>query len=297
MIAQRRLLPSINALLAFEGVARVGSVTLVAEQLSLTQSAVSRQLQALEEQLGVTLFVREKKRLHLTPAGADYAVEVRQALHQIAQATLRLKADPAGGSLNLAILPTFGMRWLAPRLGEFAHLHPEIIVNLSTRLRPFDFEAEELDAAIHFGAANWPDAGHLKLMTETAVPVCAPTFKQRASLETPADLVQQPLLHINTRPNAWEQWFHANGVAPPPPGGMHFDQFGPMAQAAIHDLGVALMPELLIEREMAEGQLVKAVDVPSTSVGAYYLVWPLKLARHPPLVRFRDWLARTVEEQ
>jgi DNA-binding transcriptional LysR family regulator len=292
MVAPRRFLPSIDTLLALEGVARSGSVTAVAEQLSLTQSAVSRQLQRLEEQLEVALFIRDKKRLKLTPAGAEYAGQVREALKQIAQASLNLKANPSGGSLNLAILPTFGMLWLAPRLADFAQRHPEITVNLTTRLRPFDFDTEKLDAAIHFGEADWPDAGHLKLMTETVVPACAPTFKSEAGIETPADLFRKPLLHLTSRPNAWRQWFASNGVAPPPLTGMLFDQFGAMAQAAVHGLGVALLPEFLIERELADGSLVSSVGGPVQSVGAYYLVWPNKLSQHSPVIRFREWLAR-----
>ncbi|PLX35515.1 MAG: LysR family transcriptional regulator [Hyphomicrobiales bacterium] len=294
MVVPRRFLPSINALLAFEGVARLGSVTQVAEQLALTQGAVSRQIQNLERQLGVALFVRDKKRLSLTQAGADYAEQIRDALNQIAKASLMLKANPSGGSLNLAILPTFGMRWLAPRLGEFAELYPQITVNLTTRLKPFDFTDEKLDAAIHFGDTDWPGVEYLELMTETVAPVCAPAFKRDRALRRPEDLLTQPLLHLNTRPNAWEHWFEANQVTPPALTGMLFDQFGTMAQAAIHGLGAALLPEFLIARDLEEGRLVHAVGAPIKSVGAYYLVWPMGRAQYVPLARFRDWLSTAI---
>lgn len=311
MITERRFLPPIQSLLAFEAVARTGGVTAAAQELSLTQSAVSRQILGLEERLGVALFLREKKRLRLTPAGEDYAEEVRAALGQIARATFKLKANPTGGALNLAILPTFGTRWLAPRLGDFAQRHPEITVNLSTRLVPFDFGAEPFHAAIHYGDANWPGTEHLLLMTETVAPVCAPALLQDRPVREPSDLLERPLLTLQTRPNAWTQWLSAHGVeAPPPKGyirGMVLDQFAAMAQAAIHGLGIALLPEFLIERELAEGRLVRLFDtptrslparaLPSRSLGAYYLVWPRSLAGHPPLQRFRAWLEETIVEE
>ncbi|WP_439397480.1 LysR family transcriptional regulator [Bradyrhizobium sp. PMVTL-01] len=294
MLAPRRLIPSVSLLLAFEGVARTGTIAATAEELSLTQSAVSKQIQALEEQLGVPLFVREKKRLKLTYAGSEYAGEIRDALNRIAQASVSLKATPGAGTLKLAILPTFGMRWLAPRLGAFAALHPEVTVHLATRIQSFDFATDKFDAAIHFGEANWPGADHMKLMTETVVPVCSPDFRRERAVRDAHDLLRQPLLHLQSRPHAWENWFEVNGVSAPDLTGMVFDQFGAMAQAAIHGVGLALMPEFLIASEIREGRLVRATSVPIKSIGAYYLVWPKFKAQHPPTVKFRDWLSSLV---
>lgn len=290
MFAPRRLLPSMNLLLAFEGVARTGSITAVADELALTQSAVSRQIQALENQLGATLFLREKKRLKLTSAGREYASEIREALSKIAQASLALKATPGAGTLNLAILPTFGTRWLAARLGRFATLHPEVSVHLTTRLQPFDFAGEKLDAAIHFGDTNWPGADHMKLMTETVVPVCSREFRQERAVKAAGDLVRLPLLHLHSRPHAWEHWFEVNGIPASDLTGMVFDQFGAMVQAAIHGVGLALLPEFLIEAEINDGRLVHAVNVPIKSIGAYYLVWPRATSQHLPTLKFRKWL-------
>jgi len=290
LFAPRRLLPSMNLLLAFEGVARTGSITAVADELALTQSAVSRQIQALENQLGATLFLREKKRLKLTSAGREYASEIREALSKIAQASLALKATPGAGTLNLAILPTFGTRWLAARLGRFATLHPEVSVHLTTRLQPFDFAGEKLDAAIHFGDTNWPGADHMKLMTETVVPVCSREFRQERAVKAAGDLVRLPLLHLHSRPHAWEHWFEVNGIPASDLTGMVFDQFGAMVQAAIHGVGLALLPEFLIEAEINDGRLVHAVNVPIKSIGAYYLVWPRATSQHLPTLKFRKWL-------
>ena len=163
METTRRLFPSISSLRALEALDRLGSASAAAEELALTQSAVSRQLQTLENQLGVELISRDRKRLSLTPAAQEYVAEIRQGLNHIAQASLKLHVAPVGGTLNLAILPTFGMRWLVPRLPHFARLHPDITINMSTRLRPFNFTAEPFDAALHFGEPDWPGTERLLL--------------------------------------------------------------------------------------------------------------------------------------
>ncbi|MFE3837460.1 LysR family transcriptional regulator [Pseudogemmobacter sonorensis] len=162
----RRYLPSIPALLALEALERLGSASAAAAEMALTQGAVSRQIQALEGQLGVALVLRERQRLILTPAARDYVEEVRKALKILSEASLSLRANPSGGALNLAILPAFGMHWLAPRLARFAQAHPEVTVNLSTRLRPFDFAGNAFDAAVHYGRRDWPGVSFLKLMDE-----------------------------------------------------------------------------------------------------------------------------------
>ena len=291
MIAPRRFLPSIASLRAIEALDRLGSATAVAEELSLTQSAVSRQLQALEAQMGVAMILRDGRRMALTPAARAYAEEVRQALQQIAQASLRLRVDPRGGSLDLAILPTFGMRWLVPRLADFARLHPEVTINMATRLSPFNFATQPFDAAIHFGEADWPGADHMLLRTETVLPVCAPDLAARLPLRRAADLLSLPLLHIGTRPRAWAEWFMAHGVTQEPPQGTLYDQFSTITQAALHGLGVALLPAYLAEQDLAAGRLTVAFGGPTPTRGAYYLVWPRAKGQDTALSLFRDWLA------
>ncbi|MDT8856407.1 LysR family transcriptional regulator [Paracoccaceae bacterium Fryx2] len=296
MIAPRRYLPSIPSLLALEALDRLGSASAVAEELSLTQSAISRQLQALEGQMQVQLLLRERKRLVLTPAAQDYARQVRHCLQQLAQASLTLRANPRGGSLNLAILPAFGMHWLAPRLARFAARHPEVTVNLSTRLRPFDFDAEPFHAAIHYGRQDWPGVEYLPLMAEVVVPVAAPGLLA-GPVARAADLLAYPLLHLETRAYAWQRWMAAQGVVTAMPQGMLFDQFATMTQAAVHGLGVALLPDFLIGQDVAEGRLVIAHQSRSQSVGSYYLVWPKARAGVQPLVSFRDWIAAELVSQ
>ncbi|MDP2081006.1 MAG: LysR family transcriptional regulator [Pseudotabrizicola sp.] len=290
MIGPRRLLPSMPALLALEAVDRLATVSAAAQELSLTQGAVSRALQGLEGQLGVALFVRERQRLRLTPAAQDYVRHVRVHLTGLSQASLRLRANPGGGGLSLAILPAFGVQWLAPRLPDFARANPGVTVHLSTRLRPFDFAAEGFDAAIHFGRADWPGAEHLLLLEEVVLPVCAPAVMPEPVTEAEA-LLALPLLQLESRPGAWGRYLAQQGLPGQRPVGMVFDQFATMIQAAIHGLGVALLPEFLIQDALRDGQLVPAWPARGHGLGSYYLVWPRDVPPRPPLIAFRDWIA------
>ena len=294
MIAPRRFLPSISALLAFEAVARLGSATAAAQELSLTQSAISRQLKTLEDQLGVALILRKGRQLSLSDAGAAYVPQVRDILNRLAQASVSVRTNPNGGSLNLAILPAFGMHWLAPRLRDFAEAHPEVTVNLSTRLKPFAIGDSPFDAAIHFGHEDWPGVRYLPLMPETVVPVCAPDMLADP-LTQAADILAHPLLHLETRPRGWARWLAALGVTAEPPAGMVFDQFSTMAQAAIHGLGVALLPTFFAQPYLRDGQLMLASAQSTQSIGSYYLVWPEERDEGAALASFRTWLAGQAE--
>lgn len=288
MSIARRYLPSIAALTALEAVARLGTASAAAEELNLTQGAVSRQLKALEDQLGVPLMIRERQRLGLTPAALDYVAEVRKALGVLSSAALTLKTNPRGGNLNLAILPAFGMHWLAPRLADFAARHPEVSVNLSTRLRPFDFATQPFDAAIHYGRRDWPGAAYLKLMDEDILAVAAPSLLAEP-MTAPEGVLRLPLLQLESRTGDWGRWLAHHGVAGKRPGGMLFDQFATMTQAAVHGLGIALLPVFLIGRDLEEGRLVPAFGGPVKALGSYYLVWPEDRPARGPLESFRTW--------
>lgn len=291
MSLPRRYIPSVSLLSAFEAVCRLGSTSAAARELSLTQGAVSRLVQNLEGQLGVELFRREGRRLVPTAPALAYARDVRKALELIARASLGLRANPGGGVLNLAILPTFGTRWLAPRLGSFLAANPGVTLNLATRLKPFDFATETFDAAIHFGTRPWPDAEQMLLFEERLLAVCAPEFARAHPMAQPADLPKQSLLQLESRPNAWSAWFARHGLEAPATRGLMFDQFAPMMQAAIHSLGVALLPEFLAEPELTDGRLMRCPGEVVSGVGAYYLVWPATPAPSPALLAFRSWIA------
>jgi LysR family transcriptional regulator, glycine cleavage system transcriptional activator len=283
----RRYLPPIPALMALEAVDRLGTASAAAEELSLTQGAISRALQGLEAQLGVPILIRERQRLRLTPAGLDYAVEVRKALQLLASASITLRANPAGGALNLAILPAFGMHWLAPRLARFSQAHPEVTVNLSTRLRPFDFAGTAFDAAIHYGRQDWPGVDYLKLMDEEVIAVAAPGFPDIADA---SDVLRLPLLMLESRPGDWGRWLAHHGHPGLRPTGMLFDQFATLTQGAIHGMGAALIPTFLITRDLAEGRLKPLFGPPVAALGSYHLVWPRTAPARAPLRSFRDWL-------
>lgn len=290
----RRFLPPVTWLSAFEAVARYGSVTEAAGELHLTQGAVSRQIQKLEELLDQPLFLRERKRLKLTPAGANYAIEVRGALNLIFDATVALRSNPDGGTLNLAILPAFGTHWLAPKLPEFLNQHPGVTVNLSTRTKPFDFSQEKFHAAIHYGQDNWPGTIGLKLMNERLIPVLSPALHADLCSGQPAQadaIVGLPLLQLESRARVWSHWFEARQIDYDGAPVMRFDQFATMHQAAVSGMGVAMLPNFLVSSDLASGKLVSVQKGAIAGPGAYYLVWPEQKADYPPLRAFRHWLA------
>jgi DNA-binding transcriptional LysR family regulator len=288
----RRILPSLGALQCFDAAARELSFTRAAEELNVTQSAVSRQIRLLEEFLGRALFHRIKQRLVLTEAGEAYARDIRDVLDKAEAATLALMAySGTSGALNLAILPTFGSRWLVPRLGSFTTRYPEIQLNLLTRLKPFDFAKEEIDVAIHFGDTSWPGVEYHWLMGEETVPVCAPSLLENHVLTGPADLAGFTLLQQTTRPQAWLDWFEAVGVQAQNTGkGPRFEQFYMVIQAALAGLGMAVLPLFLVQEELASGRLVVAINHPVKSRNAYYLVHPKSKHDAYPIQVFRDWI-------
>ncbi len=287
----RRFLPSTNALTCFEAVARLGSATDAAAELSLTQSAVSRQLKALEGQLGIELFERRGRQLVLTARGAAYVKEVRTILQHLTRASVAVRTDARGGALNLSILPAFGMHWLAPRLQDFAQTHPEVTVNLSTRLAPFDFRDTHFDAAIHFGREDWPATDYLPLMPETVVAVCAPSLIA-TPLSDPRGILSHDLMHLETRPRGWVRWLRSLDIDASLPPGMVFDQFSTIAQAAVHGLGVALLPTFVADPFLNSGQLVLASPHTNQSIGSYFLVWPKDREESHSLTSFRTWLRK-----
>jgi LysR family transcriptional regulator, glycine cleavage system transcriptional activator len=290
MATPRRLLPSMSLLTAFDAVIRTGSTLAAARDLDLSQGAVSRLIQNLEAQLGVTLFLRERRRLIPTDHALAYARDVGKALDLVYRGSIRVRSNAGEGTLTLAILPTFGTRWLAPRLPRFLALHPGVTINLGTRLRPFDFGEEGFDAAIHFGIGPWPGTDGVKLLDERLVACAAPGLIEGRALDTVDGVLALPLLHLETRPHAWAAWFAHHGVPEKVPQGMVFDQFAPMLQAIIHGMGVGLLPEFLARGDLDDGRLVEVFGGPVPVEGSYQLVWPKTGALHPPLRAFRDWL-------
>lgn len=288
----RRKIPNTGAMIAFEAAARHESFSRAAEELSQTQSAICRQVAGLEDFLGVQLFRRSKRGVKLTEAGLSYSRQVSARLDEIERDTLGVMARQGqGGTLELAVVPTFATKWLLPRLGRFLHSNPDAAVNLDTRTRPFLFTETDFDAAIYFGDANWPGTQAIFLMRENLVPVCSPRLAARYGQMTAADIADLPLLQQSTRPYAWRQWFASLGqrVAHDMTG-PRFELFSMLAQAAIHDMGVALIPPMMIEDELGSGALVTAMSHEYLSDKAYYLIFPEHYSESKTFHAFRDWL-------
>lgn len=288
----RRFLPSTRLLLAFDAVMRQGSVTAAAAELDLTQSAVSRLILALEEQLGKELFTRARRRLVPNATALSYHRNVARALDIVQRASMSVVANPEGGTLTLAVLPTFATRWLGPRLGDFLTRTPGVAVNLSTRIGRFDFADEAFDAAIFYGQPDWPGARHLKLFDERVTACVSQGFANQYGLQTLPDLEAAPKLHLESRPTVWADWFEGQGAPAPGLDGMLMDQFSMMIQAAISGLGVALLPDYLAQTEISEGRLKPVFQQAVPVRGAYWLAWPEEKSQDAPLHAFREWLLR-----
>ena len=296
----RRKIPATHALLCFEAAARHESYTRAAQELALTQSAVSRQITALEAFLGVTLFRRTRHGVALTDRGAEYATQVAQRLQNLEQDTLDIMSPQSrSGTVHLAAVPTFATRWLIPRLPQLAAQHPEITIHLETRTRPFMFSDAIFDASLYAGTvqqvANWAGTRSVRLMNEDVVPVCRPHWLAGQAALTPQALAQLPLLQQTTRPDAWRLWFEAVAVsAPHALAGPRFELFSMTAAAAACGLGVALVPRLLIEPELQRGELVLACPQAPLSERAYYLITPERDGERPAVSLFRDWMLTQV---
>ncbi|MBZ6382400.1 LysR substrate-binding domain-containing protein [Sphingomonas sanguinis] len=287
----RRELPPLPALASFLAAVETSSFSRAAQRMALTQSAISRQIALLEDWLGVPLFERRGRRVTPTPAALAYAEAVGPAVERLRSATRRLLTPVADRALTIATLPSFGMRWLAPRLPGLTARHPELLVNFAARSYPFDFAEERFDAAIHFGLPDWPGADHALLFHEDVVAVCSPDWLARHPVARPADLLPHTLLSLEARPDAWARWFAAAGVADAAiREGPVYEHFLMLAHAAAAGMGMALIPSFLIRPELASGALVTPINVTLSASEAYYLVWPRRSSHSPLFDRFRHWL-------
>jgi DNA-binding transcriptional LysR family regulator len=292
----RRKIPSTAALVSFESAARHESFTKAAQELSLTQSAICRQIGSLEDFLGVELFRRSRRGVKLTEAGLSYSRRVATQLDAVERDTLSVMGQQGANVIELAVVPTFGTQWLLPRLKDFQQRHPEVTVNLTNRTRPFLFADTDFDAAIYFGDGEWPGAQAHRLMGENPMPVCSPALmngRKTLSVETIAEL---PLLQQTTRPYAWRQWFNAQELSlSRDMTGPRYELFSMLAQAAMHEMGIALIPPFLIQRELQEQRLVIAHPQALASIKAYHLMIPERKTESASLRAFRDWVIEQAE--
>ena len=289
----RRKIPSTAALIAFESAARHQSFTKAAQELSLTQGAVCRQIAALEAFLNIELFRRSRRGVVLTEAGQSYARRVAGQLDAVERDTLAVMGQQGAMSIELAVVPTFGTQWLLPRLKDFQRLHPEITVNLTNRTRPFLFADTEFDAAVYFGDGDWSGTQAHLLIRENPMPVCSPLLLGGQAALSAEQIASLPLLQQTPRPYAWRQWFNAQGVSTVRDmTGPRYELFSMLAQAAMHEMGVALIPPFLIRHELDEGRLVIAAPLSLPTDKAYYLMIPERKLESAALMLLRDWLVR-----
>ncbi len=284
-------LPPLNALRAFEAGARHLSFTKAAEELHVTQAAISHQVKLLEQDLGVSLFRRMTRKLALTEEGRALMRVAGEALDAIAEAAERLRATPGGRTLTLSLTPTFGVKWLAHRLGRFWAAHPEIDLRLHHSIHLADFARDEVDAAVRWGGGAWPGVEAVYLMRAGLVPVCSPALLEGAHpLCAPADLRHHTLLHERDFVE-WAQWLAVAGAREVEARrGPMIDDPSVLHQAAIDGQGVALTSESLIRADLAAGRLVKPFDVDLDEHNAYYLVAPPRAFERPNVQAFRDFL-------
>ncbi|AZE92688.1 Transcriptional regulator, LysR family [Pseudomonas orientalis] len=292
----KRHLPSITALQCFEAATRHLSFTRAAEELNLTQSAVSKQVAQLEELLQHLLFRRVRRRLQMTPAGDLYLVEVRKILSQVEMSTHYLRSY--GGEtevLRVSTPYTFGARWLVPRLKGWRLRHPQIHLDLCNEQEPDELLQGKADMAFYFGQGSRPGTESLKLFGEELVPVCSPESLPKEPFTDPTQLSELVLLQNASRPQGWHDWFASQGLHTEHSyHGPRFDTFYMCIRAAQVGCGVALLPRFLVEEELADGKLVIAWPHGMPSQDAYYLAYPEHSAEVPKVREFVKWMLEQV---
>ena len=286
-----RKIPPLNSLRAFEAAARHMSFTKAAEELFVTQAAVSHQVKSLEDFLGIRLFRRLNRRLLLTDEGQAYLPRLSQALDLMHEATHQLLSAGATGSLTVSVLPSFAAAWLVPRLGRFRERHPDIDLRIDPAREVVDFARGDVDVAIRWGKGEYPGLQADRLMNEDTFPVCSPDLLWgNHPLRSPQDLVHHTLLHDDSHGD-WRTWLLAADVEGVDPNrGVVFTESSLLIQAAMAGQGVALARSVLAADGLADGKLVRPFGQNLPREFAYYLVCPLDTAEQPKVQAFREWL-------
>jgi len=295
-----RELPPLNALRAFEAAGRHLSFTRGAEELHVTQAAVSQQVKLLEKHLGTRLFRRLHRSLVLTEEGQLYLAAVRDALDALEAATRRLSAGEMHSLLTVSVLPSFAARWLVPRLGRFHRRHPEIDIRLAPDAKVVDFARHDADVGIRYGRGRYPGLRCDRLLEEEVFPVCSPALLAGGPpLRAPADLARHTLLHDESDDD-WRTWLLAAGVEGVTVGrGPIFTDSSMLLQAAVDGQGIALARSVLAKDELAAGRLARPFGSSGSIVQpgyAYFLVCPERAAEWPRVGAFRAWLLDEIKQ-
>jgi LysR family glycine cleavage system transcriptional activator len=291
-----RRLPSLNAVKAFEAAARSKSLTRAAEELFVTPGAVSQQVKALEAELGLKLFNRERQRLVITEAGREYLAVVRDALDQLALGTERLTQRQRSGVLTVSVSLDFAAKWLVGRLGRFAESHPEIDLRVAASDQHIDFAREDVDLAVRHGDGRWPELEVERLCAEQLFPVCSPKLMRgRKRITSASDLLKFPLLRLDDWSN-WGRWFDAAGLTTQATPGPVLNRASMLIDAAVDGQGVALARTALASLDLIHGRLVRPVALSLEMPNTFWIVSPKPTARTPKIAIFREWLLAEAEE-
>lgn len=297
----RRRLPPLNALRAFETAARHMNFSRAAEELSVTPGAVSQQIQNLEDYVGAALFKRTPKGLLLTDAAQTALPALREAFDRLGDAASLLTAAVDGRRVTVTAAPSFAAKWLVPRLGRFEAAHPEVDVWLSAGMELVDFANGEVDVAIRYGSGKYPGLEVVRLMHETVIPVASPELIAERPLSTPEDLANHVLLHDGS-PDAdescpdWPMWLTARGIKTVDGArGPRFNQSSLVIEAAMNGRGVALAKRALAQADIDAGRLVAPLQIATAVDFAYYVVHPKAKGRLSQVKAFVNWLIAEAE--
>ena len=286
----RPRLPPLNSLRVFEAAARHESFTHAAEELCVTQGAVSHQVKALEADLAIKLFNRERQRLIITEAGRDYLAVVRDALDRIAVGTERLLHRQSAGVLTVSTSPDFAAKWLVHRLGHFAEAHAGIDLRVSATMHHVDFAREDVDMAVRHGDGNWPGLDAVQLSAEQLFAICSPKLMSGRRLARPADILKFPLIHLDSRAD-WTKWLRVAGISDDNVRhGPVLNRASMVIDAAINGQGVALARTTLSAWDLINGRLVRPFAEALRLSKTYWIVCPKATSNVPKIVTFRDWL-------
>ena len=298
-----RHLPPLNSLRAFEAAARHLSFKKAAGELHVTPAAVSQQVKVLEDYYGVQLFRRLTRALRLTDAGQAALPSLREGFDNLGEAADRLRRHTESGVLTVSVAPSFGAKWLVPRLGRFRAAHPQYELRIDATDALVDFSADEIDVALRYGRGIYDGLESELLMSELAFPVCSPALLEADKpLRFPQDLSHHTLLHVQWKMEAeaspnWRMWLRAAGVAGvDPEPGPRFTVEGMAVQAAIEGQGVALVSGALVAGDLKAGRLVRPFAPTSSEASAfsYYLVYPPASAENPKVMAFKAWITQEV---
>jgi LysR family glycine cleavage system transcriptional activator len=291
-----RRLPNLAALRAFEAAARHQNFSRASQEIHVTHGAISHQVRQLEEELGVQLFARHGKRIAITADGEVFAVAIRDALQDIADAAQQLQSRNKQKRLGITSLSSFAARWLSPRMGRFIELHPDLEVSLESSNHIVDFAQGAIDVAIRFGLGSYPGLVSEHLMDDIYYPVVSPHFNGGKLPRTPRELVDtHALLRCEAEP--WEPWFRAAGLDDPEPsGGLIFQDSSMLARAAVEGHGIALVRHQIGQPDLASGALLRLFEISVPCPNSYYLVYPANVMAKPQAKAFRDWLMGEVKQ-